>query len=178
MDVWTNNWVKTIIQHEKGRNNDTSPTYKRWNQFLIVLSSSKNPRSVCSRMRIQDSTIFSVTESLSLSLSWIQSLFMGDFSLFIALMLQPLLSTYRVDNLSNKIFAHLSSHLLLRLCWAGNELLRHYLSVIQPLMREWWLCQEASPNFCSNELLLLPSTNTLGMAYHFSIPLESLLSSD
>ena len=44
MGVWTTNWVKIIIQcgKKKGRENNTSLTYKRWDQFLIVLPSLEN----------------------------------------------------------------------------------------------------------------------------------------
>ena len=59
--------------------------------------------------------LYSILQNFSLSI-WIRSLYMGDLSPFIALMLQSLPSTYRVGDPSSKILVPSSSHLLLRLC--------------------------------------------------------------
>lgn len=96
---WNNNstWrkEKTITQVK---------LYKRWDQFLIVLLPLESSRCIFSKMgyKVQ---LYSILQSLSsFSLYFcIRSLYMGDLSQFIALLLQSLSPTCRVDDHSSRI---------------------------------------------------------------------------
>ena len=69
---------------ENWKSNNTNQIYIRCDNFLFIMPSLECPRNVCSKMGLQDKALLNNTKSLSLSLSLsqIKSLHIGDLFLF------------------------------------------------------------------------------------------------